>query len=111
MARVLNPFYYIEHFLPTIKRYFEAFIRIVKAFIPDNCNFNVGFIKGFFSEWYGYVTMALVLICICIYVYLSYQYELTEEEGNIVVAVVGLGFHCGMQYASYVETGRFSILF
>jgi hypothetical protein len=59
MARVLNPLYYLNMLRPYWEPYAEAVERLFRVLVTDKIP-GYYFLKGFFSEYYGYITTILL---------------------------------------------------
>lgn len=77
-ARLLNPMYYVDFFMPYLRPYIDAIKRLVVAMMPDHFP-GYHFFKGFFAEYHGYIA-ALVIFLVGAYLTLQHEEIMTQFE-------------------------------
>lgn len=80
LARIFNPFYYLEKILPYLRPYGQAIYRLIVAMMPDRVPGTTPsrselfggyyFCQGFLAEHYGKVLLGLVGLTSSIFVFM-----------------------------------------
>lgn len=68
LARLLNPMYYFDFFMPYLRPYIDAIKRIVVAMMPNHFP-GYHFLKGFFTEYHGYIAALITFLAGAYYLF------------------------------------------